>query len=216
MANPKPTSLRIFQPAKKKYNSAVCYGILGFGAAIIFSATVRYSYLNRLDHQEIQRHSVSGHPDLFEQDIGGNKENHENKQQISTGLETPANPFDRQIHLPEQEDDNPVEFPQPQESDLSQIFTHQTQLKSITKHPNAMHSQVRSQQHPSHNQTAAKAMTKIVIPISTTSNPTLENQPKIPIKNAVKEVEANELPQASITISETKTAVIHPENSVSP
>lgn len=211
MANPKPTSLRIFQPEKKKYNSAVCYGILGFGAAIIFSATVRYSYLNRLDHQETPHHSVSGHPDLFEQDVGRNKENHGNKQQISTGLEIPANPFDLQIHQPEQENDH-----QPQESNLSQIFTHQAQLKSITKHSNAMHSQVRSQQHPSHNQTAAKATTKIVIPISTTSNPTLGNQPKIPIKNAVKDVEVDELPQYSVIISETKTPVINPENAISP
>ncbi|OTG57058.1 hypothetical protein B9T29_15400 [Acinetobacter sp. ANC 3903] len=204
MANPKPTSLRIFQPAKNKYNSAVCYGILGFGAAIIFSATVRYSYLNRLDHQEIQRHSVSSHPDLFEQDVGRNKENNGNKQQISTDLEIPANPFDLQIHQPEQE------------SDLSQFFNHQTQLKSITKHPNAMHSQVRSQQYPSHNQTTAKATTKIVIPISTTSNSTRGNQPKIPIKNAVKDVEADELSQYSVIISETKAPAMHPENAVSP
>ena len=203
MANPKPTSLRIFQPAKNKYNSAVCYGILGFRVGIIFSATVRYSYLNSLDHQETQHHSVSGHPDLFEQDVGRNKENYGNKQQISTGLEIPANPFDLQIHQPEQENDHPLEFPQPQ-------------LKSVVKHPNAMHSQVRSQQHSSHNQTAAKATTKIVIPISTTSNPTLGNQPKIPIKNVVKDVEVDELPQYSVIISETKAPVMHPENAVSP
>ena len=202
MANPKPTSLRIFQPAKNKYNSAVCYGILGFRVGIIFSATVRYSYLNSLDHQETQHHSVSGHPDLFEQDVGRNKENNGNKQQISTDLEIPANPFNLQIHQPEQENDHPLEFPQPQ-------------LKSVVKHPNAMYSQVRSQQHSSHNQTAAKTTTKIVIPVST-AKPILLNLPEISIKHAVKEVEPNELPRASITISETKTPVIHPESAVSP
>lgn len=78
-----------------------------------------------------------------------------------------------------------------------------------------MYSQVRSQQHSSHNQTAAKTTLKTVIPVSS-QNPTIVNLPEIPIKNAVKDVEADELLQASITISETKTPVMHPENSVSP
>ncbi|OTG76555.1 hypothetical protein B9T26_01740 [Acinetobacter sp. ANC 4169] len=188
MANPKPTFLRIFQPEKKKSNSAVCYGILGFCAGIIFSAILGYSYLNSLDHQEIQSHSVSSNAYLSQQDVLGKKEN---------------------------EDDHPLEFPQPQESDLSQIFTHQTQLKSVAKHQNTMHSQVRSQQHSSHNKAVDKTIKKTEVPVST-PKPTLVNLPEISIKHAVKEVEANELPQASITISETKTPVIPPENAVSP
>ena len=215
MANLKLTSLRIFQPAKKKYGSAVRYGILGFCAGVIFSKILGYSYLNTLVHHEIPSHSVFNNQYFSEQDILEKKENNEDKPQISTDLELPTNPAKLRVHQqPEQEDDHPVEFPQPQESDLSRIFIHQTQLKSVEKHQNTMHSQVRSQQHSLSDNSAA-AKTKMVIPIST-QNPTLINLSEISTKHIIKKTEANELPQVSAIISETKTPVIPSEKAVSP
>ncbi|WP_425919122.1 hypothetical protein [Acinetobacter sp. TSRC1-2] len=127
MANENQTSLRILQPSKKIIHPPAFYGILGFCTGVVFSSIVGYVYLNTLIHNEIDRNLRSINTHYSEQALL------EKKQQFATGLENHAIPPDIQINQPVQDEEHPVEFPQPQEDDLSKVFIHQDQPRSMVK-----------------------------------------------------------------------------------
>ncbi len=55
------------------------------------------------------------------------------KQQLAKGLEIHVTSPNIQINQPMQGKESPVEFPQLQEDDLSNVFIHQNQLRSMVK-----------------------------------------------------------------------------------
>ncbi|MGC3820319.1 MULTISPECIES: hypothetical protein [unclassified Acinetobacter] len=70
-----PKFLRIFQPAKEPHRLAVPSRRSGFCSGDILNATVGYIYLNSLDHQKIQGHSVFSNMDLSRQEVLEYKKN---------------------------------------------------------------------------------------------------------------------------------------------
>lgn len=126
MANEKQTSLRILQPSKKIPHPPASYGILGFCIGVIFSAIVGSVYLHHFIENKIESSLLSTNTDHSEQYLLENK-------QLATVLETHAIPLDIQINQPMQDEEHPVEFPQPQEDDLSKVFLHLDQPRSMVK-----------------------------------------------------------------------------------
>lgn len=206
MANQKQTSFRILQSEKKNHYPAVWYGILGFCTGVTCSAILGYSYINNLSH-EIKNSTTSINANLAEQDIS------ENTQPLNPSIETNPLQADVQSHQLAHEDEYPIEFPQPKESDLSKAFVHQAQPKPVTKNQNPMNSLVESKQPSS----SAKTVTTAALPRAV-QNKQSEIKHAVKEKSLVpsKELETEEIPQASVQIAVTRTPVIHKDTAVTP
>lgn len=126
MAKEKQTSLRILRSAKKIPHPPASYGILGFCIGVIFSAIVGSVYLHHFIENKIESSLLSTNTDHFEQD------NLENKP-LATELDTHVIEPDIQTHQPVQDTEHSVEFPQPQENELSKAFIHQGQSTPVAK-----------------------------------------------------------------------------------
>lgn len=126
MAKEKQTSLRILRPAKKRSHPPASYGILGFCIGVVFSAIVGSVYLHHFIENKIESSLLSTNTDHSEQYLLGNK-------QLSTELDTHVIEPDIQIHQPVQDTEHSVEFPQPQENELSKAFIHQGQPKPVAQ-----------------------------------------------------------------------------------
>ncbi|TCB58557.1 hypothetical protein [Acinetobacter terrae] len=126
MAKEKQTSLRILRPAKKTPHPPASYGILGFCIGVIFSAIMGSVYLHHFIENKIESSLLSTNTDHFEQD------NLENKP-LATELDSHVIEPDIQIHQPVQDTEHSVEFPQPQEDELSKTFIHQGQSTPVVK-----------------------------------------------------------------------------------
>ena len=129
MAKEKQTSLRILRSAKKIPHPPASYGILGFCIGGIFSAIVGSVYLHHVIHNEIESSLLSTNTDHSEQYLLENK-------QLATELDTRVIEPHIQTHQLVQDTENSVEFPQPQEDELSKTFIHQGQPKPVAKSQN--------------------------------------------------------------------------------
>lgn len=211
MANQKQTSFRILQSEKKNHYPAVWYGILGFCTGVMCSAILGYGYINNLSH-EITNSTAFVNADLAEQDIS------ENTQSLNPQIETKPLHADIQSPQPAHDDEHSIEFPQPQDNDLSKIFVHQTQPKPVAKSQNPMSSLVQTKQPSSSAKTATTAAVPRAVQKSAAVNKQPETKHAVKEKSPVlpKELEVEETPQASVPIAVTRTPVIHKDTAVTP
>jgi hypothetical protein len=126
MAKEKQTSLRILRPVKKIPHPPTSYGLLGFCIGVIFSAIVGSVYLHHVIHNEIESSLLSTNTDHSEQYLLENK-------QLATELDSRVIEPYIQTHQPVQDTKHSVEFPQPQEDELSKTIIHQGQSTPVVK-----------------------------------------------------------------------------------
>lgn len=129
MAKEKQTSLRILRPAKKIPHPPASYGILGFCIGVIFSAIVGSVYLHHFIENKIESSLLSNNTDHSEQYLLENKP-------LATELDTRGIKPHIQTYQRVQDTEHSVEFPQPQENELSKAFIHQGQSTPVAKSQN--------------------------------------------------------------------------------
>lgn len=210
MANNKQRSLRLLQPVKKRNNLLVWYGVSGFFIGAIFSLITGYIYLNS---HEIQKPLavINTHPS--EQKV---LEEHDDS--VASVLE--KDPAQQEIihndsSLKDENLEHIAEFPQPQNMDLNQAFSHHRDPKKMTSNLN---NTVKEHQITAKNSADSKVVLKTETAKLTSANKAQIAQDREKENLLLKEntIAVNEPPQASVQITVTRTPIISKETAVSP
>ena len=213
MANNKQRSLRLLQPVKKRNNLLVWYGVSGFFIGAIFSLITGYIYLNS---HEIQKPLavINTHPS--EQKV---LEEHDDS--VASILE--KDPAQQEIihndsSLKDENLEHTAEFPQPQNMDLNQAFSHHRDPKKMTSNLNNLKDTVKEHQITAKNSADSKVVLKTEIAKLTSANKALTAQDREKENLLLKEntIAVNEPPQASVQITVTRIPIISKETAVSP
>ena len=213
MANNKQRSLRLLQPVKKRNNLLVWYGVSGFFIGAIFSLITGYIYLNS---HEIQKPLavINTHP-------SEQKVLKEHDDSVASILE--KDPAQQEIihndsSLKDENLEHTAEFPQPQNMDLNQAFSHHRDPKKMTSNLNNLKDTVKEHQITAKNSADSKVVLKTEIAKLTSANKALTAQDREKENLLLKEntIAVNEPPQASVQITVTRTPIISKETAVSP
>ncbi|OTG93659.1 hypothetical protein [Acinetobacter sp. ANC 4973] len=213
MANNKQRSLRLLQPVKKRNNLLVWYGVSGFFIGAIFSLITGYIYLNS---HEIQKPLavINTHP-------SEQKFLEEHDDSVASILE--KDPAQQEIthndsSLKDENLEHTAEFPQPQNMDLNQAFSHHRDPKKMTSNLNNLKETVKEHQITAKNSADSKVVLKTETAKLTSANKALTAQDREKENLLLKEntIVVNETPQASVQITVTRTPIISKETAVSP
>lgn len=213
MANKKQRSLRLLQPVKKRNNLLVWYAVSGFFIGAIFSLITGYIYLNS---HEIQKPLavINTHP-------SEQKVLKEHEDSIASVLEkdsTQQEIIHNDSFLKDENIEHTAEFPQPQNMDLNQAFSHHRDSKKITSNLNNLKDTVKEHQITAKNIADPKVALKTETAKLTSANKVLTTQNREKESNLLKEntIAVNEPPQASVQITVTRTPIVSKETAVSP
>lgn len=216
MANNKQRSLRLLQPVKKRNNLLVWYGVSGFFIGAIFSLITGYIYLNS---HEIQKPLavINTHP-------SEQKVLKEHDDSVASILE--KDPAQQEIihndsSLKDENLEHTAEFPQPQNMDLNQVFSHHRDPKKMTSNLNNLNNLkdiVKEHQITAKNSADSKVALKTETAKLTSVNKALTAQNREKENLLLKEntIAVNEPPQAFVEITVTRTPIISKETAVSP
>lgn len=213
MANKKQTTLRILPPTKKVSHTAVMYGIFGFFAGAFISALGSYVYFNNLNTtpNPIEAKALAASASNIET----NSLSHQNP--IVQAAEKPlvvSDEVTKNNSVPD--DEHALEFPQPQDADLSKAFMHPAPLKPAVSSTKPAVSNLVSPSYATKNNTVKTTVkpkaTTPALPLSAqiTSTPVVKSEAQ------KKEIEVEDAPQASTKIVVTRTPFVVKETAVTP
>lgn len=127
MANEKRTSVKILASTKKTNHAPLLYGIGGFLIGVLFSSTAGFIYL-----------SIDQKTEMLQANQVAVAKETEPLNEIETSTRAPEAIFEAaKVNAKENEQvlshtEHPIEFPQPQDDELSRAFAHPAQMKPMS------------------------------------------------------------------------------------